>query len=71
MASDRMQRVRIHMIADDALMAKLSAATKMVANPRIISELKQAGIAAAEEFLRGDVDNIGTKSSVDLRDMFG
>lgn len=71
MTSDRMQRVRIHMIADDALMAKLSAATKMVANPRIISELKQAGIAAAEEFLRGDVDNIGTKSSVDLRDMFG
>ncbi len=70
MTSDEMHRVRIHMIADDALMAKLSAATKMVANARVISELKEAGIAAAEQFLRGDVDNIGIKSSVDLREMF-
>jgi len=71
MTSKRMNRVRIHMIADDVLMSKLSAATKMVANPRVISELKEAGIAASEEFLRGEVDNIGTKSSVDLREMFG
>lgn len=68
--SDRMSRVRIHMIADDALMAKLSATTKMVANPYVINELKEAGQAAAEEFLRKDVDNIGKQSSVDLRAMF-
>jgi NTE family protein len=70
MTSDRMNRVFVHMIADDALMSKLSAATKMVAHPHIISQLKEAGIAAAESFLRKDVDNIGTKSSVDLREMF-
>ena len=68
--SDRMSRVRIHMIADDALMAKLSATTKMVANPYVINELKEAGQAAAEEFLRKDVDNIRKQSSVDLRAMF-
>jgi NTE family protein len=70
LSSNRMRRVRIHMIADDVLMSKLSAATKMVANPHVIGQLKAAGIAAAEIFLRDDVDNIGTRSSVDLRAMF-
>ena len=65
-----MSRVRIHMIADDDLMAKLSAATKMVANPHVIGQLKDACCEAAEQFLRGDVDNIGKRSSVDLRAMF-
>ncbi len=65
-----MSRVRIHMIADDALMAQLSAATKIVPNPTVINRLKQAGQAAAEAFLRDGVDNIGTRSSVDLREMF-
>lgn len=69
-ASDNMSRVRIHMIADDTLMAKLSAATKTVPNPAVIGQLKEAGRASAENFLRGDVDNIGKRSSVDLRDMF-
>ncbi|QUJ77643.1 patatin-like phospholipase family protein [Sulfitobacter albidus] len=70
MPSDRMSRVRIHMIADDALMAQLSAATKLVPNPAVIKKLKEAGIVAAESFLRDDIDNIGKKSSVDLRAMF-
>lgn len=65
-----MKRVNIHMIADDAMMAQLSAATKITPNPAVISKLKQAGIVAAEEFLRGDVDNIGKRSSVNLREMF-
>ncbi|MCX7565403.1 patatin-like phospholipase family protein [Sulfitobacter sp. F26169L] len=68
--SDRMSRVRIHMIADDKLMAQLSAATKIVPNPHVIGQLKLAGHAAAEEFLRNDVDNIGKRSSVNLREMF-
>ena len=68
--SDRMRRVRIHMIADDVLMAKLSATTKMVGNPYVINQLKDAGYAAGEEFLRSDIDNVGKTSSVDLRAMF-
>jgi len=70
LSNNKMRRIRVHMIADDTLMAKLSAATKMVANPHVIAQLKAAGIAAAEAFLRDDVDNIGTRSSVDLREMF-
>ncbi len=70
-SSDRMSRVRIHMIADDVLMEKLSAATKMVPNIAVISALKEAGRTAAEAFLRDDVDNVGKQSSVNLREMFG
>ncbi|MGB5863081.1 MAG: patatin-like phospholipase family protein [Sulfitobacter sp.] len=70
LSSDRMSRVRIHMIADDALMAQLSAATKTIPNPNVIGRLKDAGIAAADSFLRNDIDNIGKRSSVDLRAMF-
>ena len=69
-SSERMSRVRIHMIADDALMAQLLAVTKTVPNPAIISTLKAAGIAAAEVFMRGDIDNIGKRSSVNLTEMF-
>jgi len=68
--TDAMSRVRIHMIADDALMGKLSAATKSVPNAAVISQLKEAGIAAAEAFLESDIDNIGKRSTVDLREMF-
>ena len=67
----RMSRVRVHMIADDALMADLSVATKLVPNPVVIARLKAAGQAAAEAFLRGPVDLVGKKSSVDLPGMFG
>lgn len=70
LSSDRMSRVRIHMIADDALMEQLSAATKMIPNIAVISALKESGRTAAEIFLRNDVDKIGKQSSVDLRAMF-
>lgn len=65
-----MSAMRIHMIADDTLMQKLSAATKTVPNSAVINQLKKAGIAAAETFLQRDVDNVGKRSSVDLRAMF-
>jgi NTE family protein len=68
--SDRMSRVRIHKIADDALMAQLSAATKTVPNVTVIGRLKDAGRAVADAFLQTDVDNVGHSSSVNLREMF-
>lgn len=69
-AKGRMSRVRIHMIADDDLMADLSTATKNVPNPTVITALKDAGRAAAETFLQGDIDLVGVRSSADLRAMF-
>jgi NTE family protein len=66
----RMSRVRVHMIADDALMEQLSVATKMVPNPVVIATLKDAGQRAAEQFLNDHKSKIGKESSVDLREMF-
>lgn len=66
-----MSRVRVHMIADDELMAKLSVATKMVPNPAVIKTLRDAGYQAAEAFLSKHKDDIGHKSSINLPEMFG
>jgi NTE family protein len=66
----QMNRVRVHMIADDDMMSKLSTATKTVPNPAVISALKQAGRVAAEQFLRDDIDHVGKRSTVDLEKMF-
>ena len=68
--TDKVARVRVHMIADDALMEQLSVATKLVPNPTVISSLKAAGQAAAEKFLAEHKNKIGKESSVNLREMF-
>lgn len=68
---DRMKRVYVHLIADDALMQELSVATKMVPTPSVLARLKQAGRAAAEIFLDRDAPNIGKRNSTDLEQMFG
>jgi NTE family protein len=66
----QMNRVHIHMISDDDMMSKLSTATKTVPNPAVISALRVAGRASAEQFLRNDIDKVGKRSSIDLKKMF-
>lgn len=66
----RMSRMRVHMIADDDLMAQLSVATKLVPVPAVISALRDAGHAAAEKFLDAHREKIGKESSIDLPEMF-
>ena len=70
MPQGAMKDVKVHMIADDALMNELSVATKTVPSPVVLHKLKEAGRAAAEAFLRDDIGNVGKKSSVNLREMF-
>ena len=67
---DAFKDVLIHMIADDDLMQKLSVATKMVASPPVLFQLREAGRDAAEAFLRDGIDRIGEDSTVNLREMF-
>jgi len=66
-----MKDVQIHMIADDALMNELSVATKMLPTPYILARLKEAGRAAATDFLDRHRDAIGVECTVDLAAMFG
>lgn len=65
-----MKDVLVHMIADDALMNKLSVATKLIPNPVVIGHLKEAGRRAAGEFLHHHKDSIGVEATVDLHAMF-
>jgi NTE family protein len=66
----RMSKVNIHMIADDGLMNDLSVATKLVPNPFVLSELREAGYAAAHAFLNASFEDLGERSSVNLEAMF-
>jgi NTE family protein len=36
-----MKRLRVHMIADDDLMRQLSVATKLVATPQVLHQLRR------------------------------
>ncbi|BBU56464.1 alpha/beta hydrolase [Mameliella alba] len=65
-----MKDLRIHMIADDALMNALSVATKMVPVPTVIAQLKEAGRRAAGRFLDSHKDDLGHRQTADLRAMF-
>lgn len=65
-----MKDVLIHMIADDDLMRQLSVATKTIATPQILHQLREAGKTAAEGFLRHGIDTIGEDSSLNLKAMF-
>ncbi|MCU9837496.1 patatin-like phospholipase family protein [Ruegeria sp. WL0004] len=67
----RMSRVLVHMIADDALMNSLSVATKLVPVPQVLLRLKEAGREAAGRFLEAHKQDLGTRSTVDLAEMFG
>ncbi len=70
-AEGAMKTVRIHMIADDALMTELSVASKLVPTPATLSALFEAGQAAAERFLSNHRKDLGRRSSVDLPEMYG
>ena len=70
MPGGAMKRVLIHMIADDGLMRDLSVATKMVPVPALLRRLKEAGRAAAEEFLAAHFDDLGERDTINLAEMF-
>lgn len=70
-STDAMKKIRVHMIADDALMNELSVASKLVPTPQTLSALFDAGRRAADTFLQEDGKSIGRQSSVDLPAMFG
>lgn len=67
---DQMSRVFVHMIADDGLMNELSVATKLFPTPYTLAQLKEAGQRAADDFLSNHRQDINTRSSVDLVEMF-
>lgn len=65
-----MKDVKVHMISDDLLMNELSVATKMMPTPHTLGHLREAGFAAADQFLIDHKAKLGKESSVNLREMF-
>ncbi|MEX0970934.1 MAG: patatin-like phospholipase family protein [Paracoccaceae bacterium] len=66
----KMKDVFVHMVTDDDLMNRLTAATKAYAGPTLLAELKAAGQDAAEGFLSQHGDDLNRRGSVDLKAMF-
>jgi NTE family protein len=69
-ADGAMKRNLVHSISDDALMIQLGIATKMTPNKTLILQLRDAGRAAMDGFLREHSGDIGKRSSLDLHAMF-
>ena len=63
------QRVRIHRIAADEL-KPLQASSKVNAEWRFLTYLRDIGRKAAEDWATAHYDNVGVRSSVDLRAEF-
>jgi NTE family protein len=69
-AEGRMKQNFIHSVRDDKLMSQLGIATKTTPNKVLLLQLRDAGHAAMDSFLHEHGDDIGVRSSVDLRAMF-
>lgn len=70
MPEGAMKDVLIHMVADDATMTALTAATKVAPTLGTLNRLKLAGQAAADRFLSDHGAQLGTRASVDLEALF-
>ena len=70
MQKGAMKDVLVHMIADDDLMNRLSATTKVSASPGLLVQLKQAGQAAADRFLSDHRHDLNQRGTVDLTDLY-
>ncbi len=64
------QRMRIHSVSDDAAMGHLGVATKLNPDWEFLCRLKDAGRRRAGEWLEKNFTDIGTKSSVDLAEVY-
>ena len=61
-----LKRIFVHSISDDEAMRKLSVASKLNADWEALTDLRDRGRERADEWLRGNHDAIGQRSSVDI-----
>lgn len=66
-----LKSIFLHMIMDDTLMNDLSARSKIMPGPGMLSRMKAAGQAAADRFLTDHADSLGQRDSFDLASIFG
>ncbi len=61
-----LKRIFVHGISDDEAMRKLSVASKLNADWEALTDLRDRGRQRADEWLRGNHEAIGQRSSVDI-----
>jgi len=66
----RYKNMRIHMIGDEAGMKALGVASKFNAERAFLEHLKAAGRACAKRWLEATIEDLGVRSSVDVRGKF-
>lgn len=66
-----MKDVLVHMIFDDHLMTDLSARSKVMPGPGLLTRMKAAGQDAADRWLAEHADALGQRDTVDLPSLFG
>jgi len=69
-APGEMKEMLIHSIRSDETMTELGVSSKLNADWDFLCHLRDRGRAQAEQWLAGTYDDIGTRSSVDIRDEF-
>ena len=62
--------MNIHMIGDEEGMKPLGVTSKFNAERDFLEHLKAAGRASAERWLEATSDDLGVRSSVDVRETF-
>ena len=65
-----MKRNNVHSVSDDKLMNQLGIVTKMTISRTLLLQLRDTGRAAMDRFLAEQKENLGKRSSVNLRAMF-
>ncbi|MEL7201909.1 MAG: patatin-like phospholipase family protein [Pseudomonadota bacterium] len=67
---DRLSDVRVHSIRSDQSLNDLSVASKFNTEWEFLNQLKDRGRQIADQWLAENFDAVGTRSSVDLREIF-
>jgi NTE family protein len=65
-----LQRVYVHGISDDETMKKLGVSSKLNADWGALTDLRDCGRERAGEWLEGNYDQIGKRSTVDIRNRY-
>jgi len=66
----RLKQANLHLIADDALMGRLAAESKMTTSQPFLEMLRDQGRAQAREWLESHYQALGRHSSVDIAAVF-
>jgi len=64
----RLKLMHIHMIGAEAHMKEFGASSKMNSDPEFLGYLKQLGRSQADKWLETTFDQVGKRTSIDIKD---